>query len=263
LFMPKCVFMGRWMISLMQGTEHPSGINIMKMIPICAKEEHQFNGIVPHLIDGGLSILQYADHTVIVSPSTHNSLWRCPTHFHDTSQMGNHLPRCCIAAGMIFPFPKNRYTLKEETQQQILVAGTIFPFPKKIASLDEKEIKGSSTLRSWQPLRYKWLHPRYIIYLSLMHPCLFKYTCMWKHDNSPAALDAIFYFSQEDEILQIEIDQFINDKTRHEIDGDIEPFLEQEFLHLISHLWMHEIVSHRFILCRSIDSYIAKHTYPF
>jgi hypothetical protein len=30
-----------------------------------AKEEHQFNGIVPHLIDGGLSILQYADDTVV------------------------------------------------------------------------------------------------------------------------------------------------------------------------------------------------------
>ncbi|KAL5667881.1 hypothetical protein ACJX0J_020102, partial [Zea mays] len=42
-----------------------------------------WHGIIPHLIDGGLSILQYADDTVIVSPSTHNSLWRCPTHFHD------------------------------------------------------------------------------------------------------------------------------------------------------------------------------------
>jgi hypothetical protein len=30
-----------------------------------AKEEHQFNGIVPHSIDGGLSILQYADDTVV------------------------------------------------------------------------------------------------------------------------------------------------------------------------------------------------------
>jgi hypothetical protein len=30
-----------------------------------AKEEHQFNGIVPHLIEGGLSILQYADDTVV------------------------------------------------------------------------------------------------------------------------------------------------------------------------------------------------------
>jgi hypothetical protein len=30
-----------------------------------AKEEHQLNGIVPHLIDGGLSILQYADDTVV------------------------------------------------------------------------------------------------------------------------------------------------------------------------------------------------------
>ena len=30
-----------------------------------ANKVHQFNGIVPHLIDGGLSILQYADDTVV------------------------------------------------------------------------------------------------------------------------------------------------------------------------------------------------------
>jgi len=30
-----------------------------------AKEDGQFDGVVPHLIDGGLSILQYADDTVL------------------------------------------------------------------------------------------------------------------------------------------------------------------------------------------------------
>jgi hypothetical protein len=30
-----------------------------------AKEENQFQGIVPHLVPGGLSILQYADDTVV------------------------------------------------------------------------------------------------------------------------------------------------------------------------------------------------------
>jgi hypothetical protein len=30
-----------------------------------AKEEGQFDGIIPHLVDGGLSILQYADDTVL------------------------------------------------------------------------------------------------------------------------------------------------------------------------------------------------------
>jgi hypothetical protein len=30
-----------------------------------AKEENQFAGIVPHLIEGGLFILQYADDTVV------------------------------------------------------------------------------------------------------------------------------------------------------------------------------------------------------
>jgi hypothetical protein len=30
-----------------------------------AKEEGQFNGVVPHLVDDGLSILQYADDTII------------------------------------------------------------------------------------------------------------------------------------------------------------------------------------------------------
>jgi hypothetical protein len=30
-----------------------------------AKEENQFKGIVPYLIPGGLSILQYADDTVV------------------------------------------------------------------------------------------------------------------------------------------------------------------------------------------------------
>ena len=30
-----------------------------------AKEEGLVNGIVPHLVDGGLSILQYADDTIL------------------------------------------------------------------------------------------------------------------------------------------------------------------------------------------------------
>jgi hypothetical protein len=30
-----------------------------------AKEEGQFDGIIPHLVDGGLSILQYVDDTVL------------------------------------------------------------------------------------------------------------------------------------------------------------------------------------------------------
>jgi hypothetical protein len=29
------------------------------------KEEGQFDGIIPHLVDGGLSILQYVDDTVL------------------------------------------------------------------------------------------------------------------------------------------------------------------------------------------------------
>ena len=30
-----------------------------------AKEDGQFEGVIPHLVDGGLSILQYADDTII------------------------------------------------------------------------------------------------------------------------------------------------------------------------------------------------------
>jgi hypothetical protein len=30
-----------------------------------AKQDGQFNGLVPHLVDGGLSILQYADDTIL------------------------------------------------------------------------------------------------------------------------------------------------------------------------------------------------------
>jgi hypothetical protein len=30
-----------------------------------AKEDGQINGVVPHLVDGGLSILQYADDTIL------------------------------------------------------------------------------------------------------------------------------------------------------------------------------------------------------
>jgi hypothetical protein len=31
----------------------------------CAKEDGQINGIIPHLVDDGLSILQYVDDTII------------------------------------------------------------------------------------------------------------------------------------------------------------------------------------------------------
>jgi hypothetical protein len=30
-----------------------------------AKQDGQFNGLIPHLVDGGLSILQYADDTIL------------------------------------------------------------------------------------------------------------------------------------------------------------------------------------------------------
>ena len=30
-----------------------------------AKKDGQFEGVIPHLVDGGLSILQYADNTII------------------------------------------------------------------------------------------------------------------------------------------------------------------------------------------------------
>jgi hypothetical protein len=36
---------------------------MLAMLFARAKEENQFNGIIPHLIEGGLSILQYADDT--------------------------------------------------------------------------------------------------------------------------------------------------------------------------------------------------------
>jgi hypothetical protein len=39
--------------------------DMLAMLFARAKEENQFNGIIPHLIEGGLSILQYADDTVV------------------------------------------------------------------------------------------------------------------------------------------------------------------------------------------------------
>jgi hypothetical protein len=39
--------------------------DMLAMLFARAKEEHQFNGIVPHLIGGCLSILQYADDTMV------------------------------------------------------------------------------------------------------------------------------------------------------------------------------------------------------
>ena len=38
---------------------------MMAIIIARAKEDWQIKGVVPHLVDGGLSILQYADDTVL------------------------------------------------------------------------------------------------------------------------------------------------------------------------------------------------------
>src|SRR6266540_5996609 len=40
-------------------------VDMLAMLIQRAKEQGQIGGIVPHLIDGGLSILQYADDTIL------------------------------------------------------------------------------------------------------------------------------------------------------------------------------------------------------
>src|SRR6266540_6394632 len=40
-------------------------VDMLAILIARAKEDNQFKGIVPHLIDDGLSILQYADDTII------------------------------------------------------------------------------------------------------------------------------------------------------------------------------------------------------
>jgi hypothetical protein len=39
--------------------------NMLATLISRAKENGQINGLVPHLIEGGLSILQYADDTIL------------------------------------------------------------------------------------------------------------------------------------------------------------------------------------------------------
>jgi hypothetical protein len=38
---------------------------MLAIIIQCAKEDDQVEGLIPHLVDGGVSILQYADDTII------------------------------------------------------------------------------------------------------------------------------------------------------------------------------------------------------
>src|SRR5438105_6144353 len=40
-------------------------VDMLAILIARAKEDNQFKGIVPHLVDDGLSILQYADDTII------------------------------------------------------------------------------------------------------------------------------------------------------------------------------------------------------
>jgi hypothetical protein len=39
--------------------------NMLAILFLRAKENNQFTGVVPHLVDGGLYILQYVDDTVV------------------------------------------------------------------------------------------------------------------------------------------------------------------------------------------------------
>jgi hypothetical protein len=39
--------------------------NMLTIMIECAKVDGLIEGVVPHLVDGGLSILQYADDTII------------------------------------------------------------------------------------------------------------------------------------------------------------------------------------------------------
>ena len=40
-------------------------VDMLAILIARAKEDNQFRGIVPHLVNDGLSILQYADGTII------------------------------------------------------------------------------------------------------------------------------------------------------------------------------------------------------
>jgi hypothetical protein len=41
----------------------------------CAKVDGQFEGLIPHLVDGGLSILQYADDTILFMEHDIEKAW--------------------------------------------------------------------------------------------------------------------------------------------------------------------------------------------
>jgi hypothetical protein len=62
------------------GTRHLSSIlfnivaNMLVILFSRAQEYGQFTGVVPHLVQGGLSILQYADDTVVFWITTWNEL---------------------------------------------------------------------------------------------------------------------------------------------------------------------------------------------
>jgi hypothetical protein len=38
--------------------------DVLAILIACAKEEGQVGSLIPHLVDGGVSILQYADDTI-------------------------------------------------------------------------------------------------------------------------------------------------------------------------------------------------------
>jgi hypothetical protein len=40
-------------------------VDMLAILVSSAKEEDQFEGLIPHLVDGGLSILQYVDDTIL------------------------------------------------------------------------------------------------------------------------------------------------------------------------------------------------------
>jgi hypothetical protein len=41
------------------------GVDMLAILIKCAKSDGQIEGVIPHLVDGGLSILQYADDTIL------------------------------------------------------------------------------------------------------------------------------------------------------------------------------------------------------
>lgn len=40
-------------------------VDMFEILIARAKEDGQVDGLIPHLVDGGISILQYADNTII------------------------------------------------------------------------------------------------------------------------------------------------------------------------------------------------------